>query len=78
MGIGGKIDPGDFVMLERPYRGWIKVPGVDDPYIYGLVLNVNPRQGFKYRCDIFSSYGDIIWNIREDRVILLSKPCRKN
>jgi hypothetical protein len=77
MGIGGKIDPGDFVMTARGQAPWLKTPK-DDPYIYGFVLNVNPCQGFKYRCDIFSSYGDIIWNVREDRVILLSKPHRKN
>jgi hypothetical protein len=77
MGIGGKIDPGDFVMMDREQAPWSLRPEFG-PYIYGFVLRVTPRQGFKYRCDIFSSYGDIIWNVREDRVILLSKPHRKN
>tara|TARA_R110000796_G_scaffold225720_1_gene342143 strand:+ start:473 stop:718 length:246 start_codon:yes stop_codon:yes gene_type:complete len=74
------LENGDLVMFRKPgfnmYR--FDAIGVEELYVYGMIKKYTaPYRSFNKSCkkkyDILSSTGKVFYDIREDKIIILSK-----
>jgi len=74
----GECHIGDFVMFRRGSDSW----NADNPYRYGMIVDSGNKRwtgdcSTKSRHNILCTTGNIKHEVREDRIIVLSKAKKK-